>query len=391
MLRAMNDLNDYLLIETAQSLNSFCAQCRDVAWLAVDTEFLRESTYYPKLCLLQIATPQLVACIDTLAINDIDPLLNLLYDSRITKVLHAARQDLEIFYHLRGTLPQPVFDTQLAAPLLGFPEQLGYTGLVEAFLDVHLAKTHTRTDWSHRPLGEAQLHYAADDVRYLARLYPLLRNKLEQLGRLEWLGDDFAALSEPSQYERPPEQAWLRVKSFQQVRGGRLATLQALAAWRERTARSEDRPRNWLLRDENLLDLAKIQPADPAALAHIRGLNSQVLRKYGEILLQVIADSKGREPSPLPVEHPRSRPSTEQGDIVELLLTTARVLGDQHAINPALITNRKELERLVQGDHTVNVMRGWRRALAGNALLAVQRGELGLRVVDNRVRLVETA
>lgn len=390
MLRAMKNSNEYLLIDTAQSLEDLCSQLQDTAWLAVDTEFLRESTYFPKLCLLQIATPQIVVCIDVISIKEIEPLINLLYNDKIIKVMHAARQDLEIFYHLRGVLPQPVFDTQLAAPLLGHPEQMGYTALVEAFLDVHLAKAHTRTDWSQRPLSEAQLHYAADDVRYLAQLYPLLRDKLERLDRLSWLADDFAALTDPSQYDRPPEQAWLRVKGIQQVRGHRLATLQALAAWRERTARSEDRPRNWLLRDETLLDLAKIQPADHTALLRIRGLNAQVLRKHGEAVLKVIAENKDREPAPLPAEHALSRPSTGQGDIVELLLTTARVLGEQNAINPALITSRKELERMIQGDRTVNVLRGWRRKLAGETLLAVQRGELCLRVVGNRVSLIET-
>jgi ribonuclease D len=390
MLRAMNDSNEYLLIDTAQSLEDLCRQLQEAPWLAVDTEFLRESTYFPKLCLLQLATPRVVACIDTISIKEIDPLINLLYNDKIIKVMHAARQDLEIFYHMRGVLPQPVFDTQLAAPLLGHPEQMGYTALVEAFLDVHLAKTHTRTDWSQRPLSEAQLHYAADDVRYLAQLYPLLQDKLEQLGRLSWLADDFAGLTDPGQYDRPPEQAWLRVKGLQHVRGRRLATLQALAAWRERTARNEDRPRNWLLRDETLLDLAKIQPADHTALLRIRGLNAQVARKHGEALLQVIVESKDREPAPLPAEHALVRPSTEQGDIVELLLTTARVLGEQHAINPALITSRKELERMIQGDLTVNVLRGWRRKLAGETLLAVQRGELSLRVVDNKVSLIET-
>ena len=215
MLRAMKHSNDYLLIDTAEDLENLCHQLQDAAWLAVDTEFLRESTYFPKLCLLQIATPQLTACIDALSISKIDVVLDLIYRKNIVKVMHAARQDLEIFYHLRGSLPQPVFDSQLAAPLLGHPEQMGYASLVEAFLGIHLSKAHTRTDWSQRPLSDAQLQYAADDVRYLAQLYPLLYAKLEQLDRLDWLADDFTALTDPVQYERPPEQAWLRVKGAQ--------------------------------------------------------------------------------------------------------------------------------------------------------------------------------
>ena len=390
MLRAMKNFNDYLLIDTADGLKNLCHQLRGDAWLAVDTEFLRESTYFPKLCLLQIATPQSVACVDIISINDIEPLIDLIYNPDIIKVMHAARQDMEIFYHMRGALPQPVFDSQLAAPLLGHPEQIGYAALVEAFLGVHLNKAHTRTDWSHRPLSPAQLQYAADDVRYLAQLYPLLRGKLEQMERLSWLSDDFAALADPSQYDRPPEQAWLRVKGFQQVRGRRLATLQALAAWRERTARNEDRPRNWLLRDENLLDLAKIQPTDKAALLRIRGINAQILHKHGEAVLAAIAESKDREPAPLPAERTSSRLTSEQEAVVELLLTTAQVLGGQHAINPSVIATRKELERLTQGDLTVNALQGWRRKLAGETLLAVLQGKLGLRVIDETVHLIGT-
>jgi ribonuclease D len=389
MLRAMNEIDGYLLINTPQSLENLCSGLRDAAWLAIDTEFLRESTYFPKLCLLQIATPQLVACIDTISIKDLQPLLNLVYDNNITKVMHAARQDLEIFFHMRGVLPQPVFDCQAAAPLLGYSEQMGYAALVEAFLGVHLSKAHTRTDWSHRPLGDAQLHYAADDVRYLAQLYPLLREKLEQLDRLNWLDDDFTALTDPGQYDRPPEQAWLRVKGVQQVRGHRLATLQALAAWRERTARSEDRPRNWLLRDENLLDLAKIQPSDKTALARVRGINAQALNKYGAEVLKIIGESKNREPVPLPAEQAFTHLSAAQDAVVDMLFTAARVLGDQYTINPSVITNRKELERLTHGDVTVNVLRGWRRKLAGETLLALLRGELGLRVIDDKVCLTD--
>jgi ribonuclease D len=390
MLHAMNNINDYLFIDTTHALENLCSRLHGSTWLAVDTEFMREKTYFPRLCLLQLATPQLAACIDTLTIKDIQPLIDLIYDTKIIKVMHAARQDLEIFYHLRGVLPQPVFDTQVAAPLLGYPEQMGYAALTEALLGVHLHKAHTRTDWTHRPLSDAQLHYAADDVRYLAEFYPLLRGKLEDLDRLAWLADDFAALTNPGQYNRAPEDAWLRVKGVQQVRGRRLATLQALAAWRERTARSEDRPRNWLLRDENLLDLAKIQPADRAALSHIRGLNEKILDKHGETLLKIIEESKTREPIPMAAAQSVPPPTAGREALVDMLLTAARLLGDQHAVNPAVITNRKELERLIQGDSAVNVLQGWRRRLAGESLLAILRGELGLRVVDDQVRLLKT-
>ena len=389
MLQAMTDSDDYLFINTPQALENLCDRLQGESWLAVDTEFLRESTYFPKLCLLQIATPQCVACIDVLALPELEPLVRLLYDQNITKVMHAARQDLEIFYHLRGALPQPVFDTQLAALLLGHAEQMSYAALVEALLDIHLNKAHTRADWSHRPLGAAQLHYAADDVRYLAQLYPMLRDKLEKMGRLSWLADDFAALTDPSQYVRSPKQAWLRVRGSQQLRGHRLATLQALAAWREQTARADDQPRNWLLRDENLLDLAKMQPVDKTALLRIRGINSHVIHKYGEDVLTIIEESKAHKPAPLPDEYAFSRLPVGQESIVELLLASVSVIGEQNTLNPSIIATRKELERLVQGDQTVHVLQGWRRKLAGETLLALLRGDAGLRVVDGAVRILD--
>jgi ribonuclease D len=377
--------SDFTLVDTPAALAAFCAGLQGVPWLALDSEFLREKTYYPKLCLLQVATPHALACIDPLALPDLSPLLTILYDPAVVKVMHAARQDLEIFYHLRGSLPAPVFDTQAAAPLLGYPEQAGYAALVETVLGVHLSKSHTRTDWSHRPLNEAQLQYAADDVRYLARLYPRLRDELERLGRLSWLEDDFNSLTDPSPYERPPEQAWLRVKGVQLLRGRRLASLQALAAWRERTARATDLPRSWLLKDETLLDLAKIQPADQAALLRVRGLNGQTAHRYGAVLLELIAASKDRAPQPLPETQRPARFSPAQEAVVELLGAAVRLIGERHALHPSAITSRKELERLVQGDRSVNVMQGWRCKLAGETLLSVLRGEIGLRVRDGTV------
>lgn len=387
----MSDARDFRLVDTPDALVSLCAELKGAPWLALDTEFLRERTFYPKLCLLQVATPAVVACVDPLALADLTPLLALLYDPTIIKVMHAARQDLEIFYHLRGALPSPAFDTQLAAPLLGYSEQAGYAALVEALLGIHLSKSHTRADWSHRPLPAAQLHYAADDVRYLAELYPRLRDELHRLGRLEWLNEDFAALTDPAQYERPPEQAWLRVKGFQMLRGRRLAALQLLAAWRERTARAIDQPRNWLLKDETLLDLAKMQPADQASLLRIRSLNHQTVNRYGVALLEAIAASQGREPEPLPEEHRPPRLSTAQETVVELLSATLRMIGERQSLHPSAIASRKELERMAQGDRELGVLQGWRRKLAGETLLSVLSGDAALKVCGGTVQLVAGA
>ena len=214
----MTDSGHIPFIDEQRALETVCATLSQAPWFAIDTEFLREKTYYPKLCLVQVATPDMVACIDPLTLDDITPLLDVIFDQQITKVMHAARQDMEIFYHLRGTVPAPVFDTQIAALLLGLPDQVGYGGLVQELLGVRLHKLHSRTDWSQRPLDEAQVDYAADDVIYLAQAYQLMQEKLRESDRLDWLADDLRSLSDPALYAAHPENAWLRVKGEQAIR-----------------------------------------------------------------------------------------------------------------------------------------------------------------------------
>ncbi|HKJ09429.1 MAG TPA: ribonuclease D, partial [Gammaproteobacteria bacterium] len=211
-----------LQVDTPEALAELCRRLDGCDWLALDTEFHREKTYYPQFCLLQLATPELVAWVDPLTVPDLGPLLELLNGEQIVKVFHAARQDLEIFYHLTGRVPAPVFDTQVAAPLLGHPDQAGYGALVSAVLGVNLSKGHARADWTRRPLPAKQLEYALDDVRYLARLYPQLRDELQQRGRLQWLAEDFAALVDPAQYENPPASAWRRIRGTDRLRAAQL-------------------------------------------------------------------------------------------------------------------------------------------------------------------------
>ena len=379
----------YLYIDDAAALAEFCDRLHGTPWLALDTEFVREKTFYPQLCLVQIATGDSIACIDPLALPDLDPLLALLYDPTIVKVMHAARQDMEIFYHLRGELPRPVFDTQLAAPLLGMKEQMGYAALVEALLDVRLNKAHTRADWSRRPLSKAELDYAADDVRYLAALYPGLRENLVAKGRLHWLDSDFAELSEARLYANPPADAWLRVKGTQRLRSRQLAIAQGLAAWREETAQQQDRPRSWILRDENLLDLARLQPKNISELGQLRGLQQQNVARHGEALLRVIAEAQSRLPIPLPPSYQTAPLNEGQEAVVDLLLAVVRKIGAEQAIHPGIIASRKQLEQLVLGDETATVLHGWRREMVGETLLAVLRGKLQLQVQDGGLHLLK--
>ena len=223
-------------IDTPQKLDELCRQIAKESWLALDTEFLREKTYYPKFCLLQIATPEWVACVDPIALNDLSALFEAIYNPAITKVFHSCRQDLEIFYQLTGKIPQPIFDTQIAAPLLGFQENPGYAMLVSSFLNINLSKAHTRTDWTVRPLSQAQLQYAADDVIYLCQIYQTMLKKLAELNRLDWLENDFAMLNDPELYDISPENAWLKIRGKNKLTGKQLSIVQTLAEWREQTA-----------------------------------------------------------------------------------------------------------------------------------------------------------
>ena len=376
----MTESGNIPFIDDQSGLNNLCAVLSQAPWFAIDTEFLREKTYYPKLCLVQVATPDHVACIDPLALDDMTPLLDVIFDSGITKVMHAARQDMEIFYHLRGTVPAPVFDTQIAALLLGLPDQVGYGGLVQELLGVKLHKLHSRTDWSQRPLDEAQLHYAADDVIYLAQAYQLMLDNLGESGRLDWLADDFQALSDPALYAAHPENAWLRVKGANKLSGAALATLQALAAWREDRAQTLDRPRGWVLRDDVLLDIARHRPDSPASLGKIRGLNDHTVRKHGDELLALVAQAAGTTPAPFPRRKLRQRLTPAQDAAVDVMQAVVRLVGEENRINPAVLANRNQLEQLLLGNTDVPVLQGWRRQLAGERLQGFLNGQLNVRM-----------
>jgi ribonuclease D len=376
-----------LYVDTPAALDSLCAQLADASWFALDTEFLREKTYYPKLCLLQIATPDVVACVDPLALDDLAPLLALLADRNITKVLHSARQDMEIFYHLTGSPPAPVFDTQIAAPLLGLADQIGYANLVKEMLGVTLDKLHTRADWSLRPLGEEQLRYAADDVIYLAALYQPLLERLQSHGRLEWLDEDFRQLASPELYAINPGNAWLKVKGGNRLKGASLSILQALANWREQHASQKDRPRGWMLRDDAMVEIARHKPTTLQALSSIRGLSEGLLKRSGNELLEIIGKAVGEKPVPFPDRGTRTRLSAEQDALVDVMMAVVRISAVENSLNPTVLASRKQLEALLLGDTETGVMQGWRRKLVGERLQQLLNGELELAVRDGKLQL----
>ncbi len=378
-----------LYIDTPERLAALCEQLRRHDWLTLDTEFLREKTYRPRLCLLQVANPEVIACIDPLALEDLSPLLEVLYDSSITKVLHAAHQDLEIFFEIRGALPAPVFDTQVAATLLGHGDQIGYGNLVKAELGIELDKAHARTDWCHRPLDDAQLVYAADDVRHLREIYLRQRQQLAELGREQWLQPDFEELVEPDRYRNPPELAWQRVKGSNRLRGVQLAVLRSLAAWREEQAQQSNRPRRWILKDEVLLDLAKQMPADEARLRRIRGLEEGSVQRHGATLLRLIAEAKRLPKEQWPTLKEGHRLPAEQEPLVDVLMALLRERCQQQRITPSAVAGRRELERLVLGETEIPLLHGWRFAIADQALQALLHGELALLVENGRLGIRE--
>jgi len=384
----MNSDTPFDYIDTAEALTAFCEKLATAPWIAMDTEFLREKTYYPKLCLLQVATPDLAACIDPLALNDLTPILDVLFNENIVKVMHAGRQDMEIIYHLAGRVPAPVFDTQVAAPLLGYPDQVGYGNLVKSVLGVALDKLHTRDDWSLRPLTPAQARYAADDVIYLVEIYQDLNKRLEELGRIDWLAADFRRLADPALYENPPAQAWLKVKGGNRLRGASLAVLQALAEWRERLSRERDRPKGWLLRDDAMVDIARHRPASMDALKRIRGLNERLLDRSGNDLVELVRAAAKNKPAPFPDRGARTPLTASQDAVVDLLMALVRLSAAENDLNPAVLANRKQLEQLALGNQDSPLLQGWRKPLVGDRLSALLAGEVTLKVSDGKLQPV---
>ncbi|HYW02577.1 MAG TPA: ribonuclease D [Gammaproteobacteria bacterium] len=381
-------MDDAEYIDRPEALATFCQAIAGSPWIALDTEFMRERTYRARLCLIQVADPEHIACIDPIALPDLDPLLEILYDPGTTKVLHAAQQDLEVFYDLRGQVPAPVFDTQVAAALVGQGSQTGYARLARSLLGVQLDKSRTRSDWSRRPLEAEDLAYAADDVRYLREIYTRLREELERRGRLSWLEEDFRALADPARYAKPPEDAWRRVKGGSRLRARSFAALQRLAAWRETQARERDLPRQWVLKDSLLLDVVQRLPSSLQALERVRGMPAGVVRRHGEALLAITEQARAEpDPGPPPAR-PDQRLDEEQQPLVDLLMSLVRVRGGQQDISPATLASRREIEMLLLGERNLDVLSGWRRHAVGEDLLAALDGRLHFVVRDGRLDIV---
>lgn len=339
-------------------------------FVALDTEFMRESTYFPKLCLLQAATAEHCVLIDPLALPDLTPLWNFLNERRRVKVLHAARQDLEVLSLAMGTtLNGPIFDTQIAAALLGHPAQIGYGALVAARLGQQLDKGHTRTDWARRPLSTEQLQYAEDDVRYLVPLYLNLRDALDQAGRTQWLYEDTRELEDPALHRTEPEVAWKRLKGLDRLRPEQRATAKLLAQWREETAIKHDKPRGWILADDALREIAERLPASTGDLENVRTLPAGLVRRRGEELLALV--TRGRELSGSePATALPPRPEPQQLALVSKLMNFTRSTAEQLQVSPELLATRRDVEQLVFSRRADKLSAGWRKDVIGDPLIA---------------------
>jgi ribonuclease D len=383
------------LIATTEDLATLCERLRaePSGFVTVDTEFMRERTYWPELCVVQLAGDQEVAVVDALAEGlDLAPLGALLADQAVTKVFHAARQDVEIFLLKFGAVPTPIFDTQIAAMVAGFGDQVSYDGLVRALAGAQIDKAHRFSDWSARPLSASQVAYAAADVTHLRRVYRALTERLAREGRLAWVGEEMAALADPATYRADPETAWERLKPRTHNRRF-LGLLKAAAAWREREAQRINIPRQRLVRDETLLEIAATGPENPAELARARGISEGFAKgRSGASLLAAIAEAKAVPEGALP-EIPRERGGPAPSPaLVALLKVLLAAKSEEHHVAPKLLASSDDLERFAaEAAPDLPMLHGWRRAAFGEAALALKAGRLALGVQGRRVTLIEAA
>ncbi len=368
------------LISDSLALAAFCGRQAKAKFIAVDTEFMRDTTYWPKLCLVQIGGPDELAAIDTVAPDlELGPLAELLNNRGVLKVFHSARQDMEIFYHLMGRLPAPIFDTQVAAMVCGFGDSVGYETLARKLAGAKTDKASRFTDWSRRPLTERQLNYALADVHHLRPIYQKLRKKLEKNGRAEWLREEMAVLTRPETYTLEPETAWQRLKTRSGDRRY-LAVLQALAAWRETEAQRRDVPRGRVLRDEQMFDIAAHTPNTPEQLARTRGLGHDLARgRIGKAILAAVEAGLAVPEAERPAPVPKAELPKGLGPLVDLLKVLLKLRCEEHDVAQRLVASTADLERIAADDEApVPALRGWRSEIFGTDALALKQGRLTL-------------
>ncbi len=377
------------LVTDTDTLARLCTRLSGQPYLCVDTEFMRESTYWPELCLVQLAGPDEAFALDPLAPGiDLAPLYALLLDDSLLKVMHAGGQDIEIFVNRTGRVPQPLFDTQIAAMALGMGDQVSYANLVAHFTGQQIDKGARFTDWARRPLSERQIAYAIGDVTHLSALFPRMLAKLRKTGRGEWLDEEMARLSDPTNYVVAPETAWQRLK-LPNRKPEVLGRLKALAAWRETEAQDKNVPRGRIVKDETLADLAAAPPATQADLARIRGLSAAwATNAIGARLMAVLAGAEPLPEAEMPARDHRPGLSTDAALVADLLKLLLKIRAKESGVAPRLMARGDELDALAAGQRTgLALLEGWRFDQFGADALALVEGRLGFSVVNGRLRM----
>ncbi|MFK5984208.1 MAG: ribonuclease D [Pseudomonadota bacterium] len=374
-------------ITDKQQLDKICQQFKGSQYLIIDTEFIRQTTYFPILALLQVYDGKTIALIDPVTIEDLSPLFEICYDPNIVKVLHSARQDMEIFYHICGKLPTPIFDTQIAAALLGYGSQIGYAALTKAILNIDLDKSQTRTNWLKRPLNKKQLEYAANDVQYLEQIYLIQKQQLQQQQRLSWLENDFGFLTEQKTYQVNKLDLWKKIRGHNRLKQDQLVVLQHLVCWREDIAIAKNLTRKRVIHDEFLLEIATQKPKQLSDLQNFQCLSEQLLKKHGKTIVEIVNGSLASPPQNWPQQPKRIQLNQQQDAMTDCLMAINHLCADTNKISPNCLCNRKELEKLVLGKRSLGILTGWRYELAGKKLLAFLNGNNSLLVSQNQLSI----
>jgi len=379
------------LIADSAALAAFCGRLAEAPFVTIDTEFLRDKTYWPILCLVQLAGPNEAAAIDALAEGlDLTPLFELLQNPDVVKVFHAARQDVEIFVRLTGKVPSPIVDTQVVAMVCGFGDSASYETLASKLAGARIDKSSRFTDWSHRPLTEKQLAYALSDVTHLRTVYEKLHQRVEKSGRGHWVADEIAVLTDPKTYRVDPENAWIRLKA-RSDKPRFLAVLKEVAAWREREAQSRDLPRNRVVKDETILEIAAHPPRDAETLGRCRGLSRGFAEgKMGDGILAAVARGLEMPENEIPRLAAKADIPQGLGPIIELLRVLLKLRCDENEVAQKLIANAGDLESIAADDNAnVPALDGWRREIFGADALKLKHGKLALTAAGKRVKLIE--
>ena len=376
-----------MFISTTDELEQFCAQVRERKVMGIDTEFMRERTYHPMLCLIQVSYADVVAAIDPTDDLDLTPLVEVLEDGRITKVMHGCDQDLEVLYDSLGAQVSATFDTQLAAAFLGHRMQMGLGSVVEHYCGVHLDKADGLTDWSRRPLDAEQLRYALDDVRYLPSIYETMMAELVQKDRLGWFMPEMEKISDPGRFKRDARLAYLRLKRAGSLTRKQLAVAREICAWREDLAERRDQPRKWVLSDEVVVEISRRAPSRVDRLRRIRGTESIPDREARRLILAIEAGTRC-PPQDYPKIRHRARPSAQTDSVADLMYALVRLLSERCGVAIPLIATRDDLYDFMAQETSCPLREGWRYEVAGRHLEGLLKGEVGLVVRDGRIEML---